>query len=740
MKKVAQTNVAIPATPNSDEFRITALGIGHGDSILLQWRDQGRHWTCLVDGGSSPDRLNQRLDAAKVDKIDLLVLTHLDTDHVGGLLGIAKRRKVTSFWGPALAAFERHLWLFGSRGAAAIKRGRELEDSLKAAKVDICYPLEGYSSTPHDGVCKMSVLSPPARLIRRLLVEEDFLNLFSQEPMPLGWLVGPAPAPPQEEAGFIVNLDAALSRSFVEPADLVDLPPAIVAPPVDMGRLTREWSAKTGLEPEFFGDSVLNNTSLVLYLEVCTGSRSHRVLLPGDQENWTYLLAKNPRGLRADVLKASHHGGRIFLESDPAHDELFSTVQPRVVLFSANGQHKLPRASIRETAIRWGASIACTCSRKAEFITGPPPDNDCCHNIHSCGEAHDVELLLDAMGIRSPLPACHSGIGRQLGPVIQVRQHVVDPSPIVSQLAEHELRRHILWLKSKLHTIHEERAGLAPDLVEGSQTISEEDMATLAREAGRAILVSHLGAVLTQGMKRGALWASPKDRYYRSSLQSYALPEKDDLKVFLQRLAEKDMILFPKPISEIGRDQDSLVNALELEGLASYADATIHFPSVMFREAIWPNVSKAFKSKIWHCFLHRSGAIGFSTQPSSKNLLETIIRPFLKKDDWNNKWLIRVDDKNFPFAMPVLVSGNEKEGKPLDKWARRANVVNWLELEKRMCPEWHWSNLLRLGLKSSRQSYSSDGEQIDSDDLAEHAQGNVGRMAELLAPMVEILW
>ena len=39
-----------------DEARITALGIDHGDAILLQWRGGDREWTCLIDGGTYPRR------------------------------------------------------------------------------------------------------------------------------------------------------------------------------------------------------------------------------------------------------------------------------------------------------------------------------------------------------------------------------------------------------------------------------------------------------------------------------------------------------------------------------------------------------------------------------------------------------------------------------------------------------------------------------------------------------------
>ena len=53
-------------------------------------------------------------------------------------------------------------------------------------------------------------------------------------------------------------------------------------------------------------------------------------------------------------------------------------------------------------------------------------------------------------GITSPLPACHSGFGGEPGPVIEVRQHVVERSPVVQELFEHELLGHIRWVKKKL--------------------------------------------------------------------------------------------------------------------------------------------------------------------------------------------------------------------------------------------------------------------------------------------------
>jgi beta-lactamase superfamily II metal-dependent hydrolase len=58
------------------ELRLTALGVGHGDALLVRWDDLATdtHWSCLVDGGKSPGMLLRKLESADVKKIDLLVL------------------------------------------------------------------------------------------------------------------------------------------------------------------------------------------------------------------------------------------------------------------------------------------------------------------------------------------------------------------------------------------------------------------------------------------------------------------------------------------------------------------------------------------------------------------------------------------------------------------------------------------------------------------------------------------
>jgi competence protein ComEC len=71
--------------PNA--WQVGACDIGQGDAVLIH--DGAAHG--LVDVGPDPKPLNACLSTLGVDRIDLLVLTHYDKDHVGGLQAVVGR-------------------------------------------------------------------------------------------------------------------------------------------------------------------------------------------------------------------------------------------------------------------------------------------------------------------------------------------------------------------------------------------------------------------------------------------------------------------------------------------------------------------------------------------------------------------------------------------------------------------------------------------------------------------------
>jgi len=90
-------------SPISTELRVIFLDVGQGDAILIQSPEQN----ILIDGG--PDKAIVR----KLDKyipltkrhIDLIILTHPDSDHLTGLVEVLKRWSVGSIAESGLKSF-----------------------------------------------------------------------------------------------------------------------------------------------------------------------------------------------------------------------------------------------------------------------------------------------------------------------------------------------------------------------------------------------------------------------------------------------------------------------------------------------------------------------------------------------------------------------------------------------------------------------------------------------------------
>jgi beta-lactamase superfamily II metal-dependent hydrolase len=646
-------------------LKLTALGIGHGDATLLQWFEDTDlnkpGFTCLVDGGESHSKLKQTLDHHLVEKIDLLVLTHFDADHIGGLDGIWDHYKIHTYWAPCLAAFERHMWLFGSRIKSGLVKARHLEDSLRKLGVDVMYPLDGHSSSPlKTGDLSLHILSPAARLIRTLLLDRDVEWLFTQTPMPLGWLGSPDEPPLVEQPANHLQLDQRLRTGVLIPEDVAWISRDAAKP--GASEVQRQWSVRTGIEPEFFGDSVLNNTSLVIWLNISLGARSHKVLLTGDQENWTYLLMQHPLGLQVDLLKSPHHGGQLYMEQESSNEEVLSTVRPRALLFSANGRHGLPHSDIRASAMRWGASVFCTSERGTEIImeTGSKQQAPCCHEQFSCDGSQDVGVIFDERGIHADRTACHTGFGTSPGPIIQIRQHLVERSPVVQHLHEGELRKHLGWLKKELKQIHTERARLAPQGQTGGEPIIADHLSTLARSTGRTDLVFYLNDVLAKGWERNEFWSSTTEHGYREQRVAYALPSTEELDLFLELLRSKEMLLFVGTEKDTIQDKSTRLATLDRSRLSTLCDQTRHFPSAMFNEAFWPAVYKELLD--WHCYHRPSdqnrsvGLLAFSRYASAKEMFERLLERMGAPGGDNNEGLSRP----LEWSSPMVFTGESK--------------------------------------------------------------------------------
>ncbi|MCU1409787.1 MAG: ComEC/Rec2 family competence protein [Rhodoglobus sp.] len=69
------------------DWEIAGCEIGQGDAFLVRSGDQ----TMLVDTGPDPERLRECLSDLGIERLDLVVLTHWDLDHIGGVEAVVGR-------------------------------------------------------------------------------------------------------------------------------------------------------------------------------------------------------------------------------------------------------------------------------------------------------------------------------------------------------------------------------------------------------------------------------------------------------------------------------------------------------------------------------------------------------------------------------------------------------------------------------------------------------------------------
>lgn len=126
----------LAASTSPDGWSIAACDVGQGDAMLI--RSEGR--IALIDTGPEPEPLSDCLRALGVDRIDLLILTHFDLDHAGGVEAV-EGRVATVMHGPAGdSQDERMLRTLASGGAQVVPIAAGEEGSLGAATWRVLWP------------------------------------------------------------------------------------------------------------------------------------------------------------------------------------------------------------------------------------------------------------------------------------------------------------------------------------------------------------------------------------------------------------------------------------------------------------------------------------------------------------------------------------------------------------------------------------------------------------------------
>lgn len=260
-------------------LRIEMLPARHGDSILIEYGGRSPAHRVLIDGGtgSSAPAIAARLaQIGAPAALDLVVVTHVDEDHIGGMLKLMARKAFTAedFW------FNSYRHLFPPDKLGGVM-GEQLSDAIRDAEFAQNAAFDDHSVVvPDDGALPKLEL-PGGAAVTLLSPTWDKLERLQPK-----WLAE------CQKAGIVAGEGAA-------PPDVLGKHPPPVA--IDVDEL---------LAVRFNEDnSPANGSSIAFVFEfdgkrVLFGADAHPSVVLGS------LQRLSPAPVALDAVKLCHHGSR----------------------------------------------------------------------------------------------------------------------------------------------------------------------------------------------------------------------------------------------------------------------------------------------------------------------------------------------------------------------------------------------------------------------------------------------
>lgn len=331
----------------------------HGDCLLLEYGDAQQPRFLLVDGGPEttyPQHLRPLLRAVaeRGGRLDHVVLTHADDDHVIGLVDLFAELRLAQLQGQTPLIGVDAVWMnsFAFDAAVAPSLAHIVIPPATAPAPALAVP------TPLAAVEDAERLAP----LQGVAEGMDLRELLARLQLPVN---GGFP-------GELVTVDTAPPQ-----LDLNGLHVMLIGPTKsNVDRLRREWQtwladhrppegvqALPDLNRKIAPDQSIPNRSSIMLVAEC-GGRS--VLFTGDGRGGDVVRGLVRCGLMAkdgvyhvDVMKVPHHGS-----ARNASRKFFSQVTADVYVFSANGKDGNPDL----TTLAWMAQAIKEQRRQARIV------------------------------------------------------------------------------------------------------------------------------------------------------------------------------------------------------------------------------------------------------------------------------------------------------------------------------------------------------------------------------------
>lgn len=300
------------------KITIDMLDVGKGDSYVVELHDEsGQKFAFVVDGGTmeGSDALISHVRKYHNNQINLVICTHPDTDHIGGLISLFENCKI------------QHLFLNDPRDimpeATLLQRARnnltpEEVDVFKSAfeRIDELKAQAGYQGTQHHpttyasseprfvwGGWSVYILGPSENLFRDIWLNEDVVrDWFSSD--------------------VIDNLVSSQSNVSVLDDPSIDTKP-------------------------------VNNSSVILLIE----GYGRKYLFTGDAGKRALRDAMAVRDISGLTwFDVPHHGSRRNLDT-----QIINHLAPQIAYISSPGTTKHPRKTIIRALQKAGTAVYSTC-------------------------------------------------------------------------------------------------------------------------------------------------------------------------------------------------------------------------------------------------------------------------------------------------------------------------------------------------------------------------------------------
>jgi len=363
-------------------LNVAFLDVFHGDCAVVTFNQGGRKACIVVDGGEKRDaakRLAAYLKHEKVEVIDLLVATHIDADHVNGLVHLLKSESgKPSSWNKGKAKCIRYYWGPKPDPDWAPPPPRRKSASISPSAATELQTMDFIIQS----VAQNQELS---ELMQKHIIDADNIYYPSLQDMP----------PLDIFDGFRLEfmapdvqiLDSAIQTMALSMSNL----PYKQTLSGGRGRLTlkdlRRILAMNAERMAEIAKRNANNQSIVFKLTPAgnTVSGGWSFLLTGDaeEESWEMMrhMPQAKKKLSARVLKVPHHGS-----VNGVDEAAFKIINPEYSIISVGQKHGLPDAPTLNLIKRGRKSkLFCTernnkeghpgaCIKKRDCIRGTPSD------------------------------------------------------------------------------------------------------------------------------------------------------------------------------------------------------------------------------------------------------------------------------------------------------------------------------------------------------------------------------